>query len=566
VPIKHATIPGSSTTGQVGYTQWNEDHTLPTLTDLGIPGLASATNGGNGYDFSVSPQVSTGAYAVSENLRFSYQFSTPIGTSQPWGVGSFGINSKPFSGVATPATDPFGLAYFLERAYGETAEGESAMTGGSTTTIVKSAAGWAVNQWVGYYARNMTPGKFQRAEITSNDATTLNFAAMPVANANLDTFIIEKMIDEIYPAFWQYGQTADIVGVYTRNRGIRPFMYTFNAGGAKYSEPLTIVPSTGVTAGSTTVVTTTTPHYLQVGSYVHFATMVGGGWTALNLRGFAVTAVGSNVQFTVSANSSGFTGFTSGRVFRAPEITSYMLGGRANGWQMVFPSMVEGTVTDDLAVKFLPGRYEFWDANDAAQTSLVFQTRAGSGRSTQNIFTFSGVQTAALTSNALSTWGVRTYNSSGASERQALTIKRLAVGGGSNVTVSDAYTGLLDYLTLFAVDGTNTPSGTRLLRMAQRASPGFSEHVIQVTNNDDSAIRFCLDGEMNLVTRVTAMTTTTATGFPYAPYLSGNHAGTTPTRTEPEYANSVPFFFQNNGGTYTLRAYINDGWRTVALT
>lgn len=35
MPITHATIPASNTTGQVGYTEWAAEHTLPTAAEVG---------------------------------------------------------------------------------------------------------------------------------------------------------------------------------------------------------------------------------------------------------------------------------------------------------------------------------------------------------------------------------------------------------------------------------------------------------------------------------------------------------------------------------------------------
>lgn len=58
-------------------------------------------------------------------------------------------------------------------------------TGGSTTTLVKSAAGWTSNQWAGAFL-NVTSGvnAGETIEILSNDATTLTFVgALPAAIA-----------------------------------------------------------------------------------------------------------------------------------------------------------------------------------------------------------------------------------------------------------------------------------------------------------------------------------------------------------------------------------------------
>lgn len=67
-------------------------------------------------------------------------------------------------------------------------------TGGTTTTVVKTAAGWTVNAYQGAYVL-MTGGTVgnigEIREIASNDATTLTLVtALPSAVANLDTFVI----------------------------------------------------------------------------------------------------------------------------------------------------------------------------------------------------------------------------------------------------------------------------------------------------------------------------------------------------------------------------------------
>lgn len=70
-------------------------------------------------------------------------------------------------------------------------------TGGSTSTVVKTAAGWTVNQFQGGYVRMLTgtAGNIgQVREIASNDATTLTLVGLfPSAVANTDTFEISGM-------------------------------------------------------------------------------------------------------------------------------------------------------------------------------------------------------------------------------------------------------------------------------------------------------------------------------------------------------------------------------------
>ena len=65
-------------------------------------------------------------------------------------------------------------------------------TGGSTTTLVKTAAGWTTNQFQGAYVFLRTGAAAGNAvEIASNDATTLTFVnALPNTVANTDQFEI----------------------------------------------------------------------------------------------------------------------------------------------------------------------------------------------------------------------------------------------------------------------------------------------------------------------------------------------------------------------------------------
>lgn len=69
-------------------------------------------------------------------------------------------------------------------------------TGGSTTTLVKSTANWAANQHAGAFVKitQAAGGEPYYAQVLSNSATTLNFAAIAITVALNDTF-------EIYPQF-----------------------------------------------------------------------------------------------------------------------------------------------------------------------------------------------------------------------------------------------------------------------------------------------------------------------------------------------------------------------------
>ena len=69
-------------------------------------------------------------------------------------------------------------------------------TGGSTSTLVQTGAGWTTDEWVGYVVRNTTKGS--QGLVTSNTADTLTItdlmygSATSNANANTDVFYIAK--------------------------------------------------------------------------------------------------------------------------------------------------------------------------------------------------------------------------------------------------------------------------------------------------------------------------------------------------------------------------------------
>lgn len=75
----------------------------------------------------------------------------------------------------------------------------STATGGTTTTLVKTAAGWTVNAYAGAFVRmeklSASPNAvFEVRRIVSNDATTLTFTpAMATAPVNTDPFTIFRV-------------------------------------------------------------------------------------------------------------------------------------------------------------------------------------------------------------------------------------------------------------------------------------------------------------------------------------------------------------------------------------
>ncbi len=68
----------------------------------------------------------------------------------------------------------------------------------------------------------------------------------------------------------------------------------------------------------------------------------------------------------------------------------------------------------------------------------------------------------------------------------------------------------------------------------------------------------------NVVLSLGALAAANTNGFVYLPLLIGDQTGV-PAHLTGVYANSAPIRLQNNSGVYTLKAYINGGWRSVAL-
>lgn len=120
----------------------------------------------------------------------------------------YGVPGEPFAGTMG-AVDEWTISADIDDAkaswqlsanlfckdYAPKATTTGAATGGSTTTVVKTAAGWTVNAFAGGYV-TMTSGAAsgQVREIASNDATTLTVVnAFTAAVAAADTFSISGM-------------------------------------------------------------------------------------------------------------------------------------------------------------------------------------------------------------------------------------------------------------------------------------------------------------------------------------------------------------------------------------
>ncbi len=85
---------------------------------------------------------------------------------------------------------------------------------------------------------------------------------------------------------------------------------------------------------------------------------------------------------------------------------------------------------------------------------------------------------------------------------------------------------------------------------------------LRMSVNGNSLLFF--DTTQNIVIKQTSNAAADTNGFLYVPLLTGNQTGV-PAKLTGDYANSAPIRLQNNSGVYSLKAYINGGWRSVAM-
>lgn len=116
----------------------------------------------------------------------------------------------------TATTLTVSVAWTTNPGAGDTFVIENMATGGSLTTLVRTGAGWAVDQWKNYLLRIVGgTGAGQSIVIDSNTATTLTFSGVPVAPDATSVFWIESdTADGVHPSDFGHQKYADRIHSY----------------------------------------------------------------------------------------------------------------------------------------------------------------------------------------------------------------------------------------------------------------------------------------------------------------------------------------------------------------
>lgn len=156
-------------------TPWARTGNLPTRYELRNVGVISAPDNLTHYGVSVLVEGRS-----DEQRGFTYTPGTAPGTTR-----NVALNTTRFP-VLSVRMRPMGIVSETNTA-----------TGGSTTTLVRTGAGWTANQWVGRYCFLQSgPGAGQMARIVSNTTDTLTLidavqgGPLGVAAANTTGYII----------------------------------------------------------------------------------------------------------------------------------------------------------------------------------------------------------------------------------------------------------------------------------------------------------------------------------------------------------------------------------------
>lgn len=152
--------------------------TAGAWSDIGLPTdaflLGDANSDADGYaKLFLCGKIASG----SEGATIDFTYADPSG-----GANTFSLQGI-FNARSGHDTVPFD----------HTVIETGTATGGSTTTLVKTGAGWTTNQHAGRLLRNLTTGKY--AYIVSNTADTLTLRhAVSSANANTHSFAILSVV------------------------------------------------------------------------------------------------------------------------------------------------------------------------------------------------------------------------------------------------------------------------------------------------------------------------------------------------------------------------------------
>lgn len=113
-------------------------------------------------------------------------------------------------------------------------------TGGSTSTLVDTGAGWTTDEWVGYVVRNTTDGS--QGLITANTSDTLTIADLMYGgtdntNANLEVYYIAKGLNADAASGISHRFMVPVIvgGVTTDSRKVIGFARTYGKSYAEFS-------------------------------------------------------------------------------------------------------------------------------------------------------------------------------------------------------------------------------------------------------------------------------------------------------------------------------------------
>lgn len=521
----------------------------PSFQTVNLP----ANNANNGQTQFFIPQSTTGLNAQMARGVVEYGSVEFTGNYRNNNVINFGYNST-VAGIYEPTVDPFSQIFQFESNYEHSLDSGNATAGTTDTTLNDSGKAWPVNGFTGWTLYNVTRGDSER--ITSNTATSITTASIP-GQVSGDAYQLFRCDSEEYVSISVYS------GGTTRN--LRPIQLSFDR-----STSIDKIPTMTINAASAAnpmVLTVSAGHRIvstpyTTAAYVKLSGMPG-SYGVTNGLMYPVTIINST-QFSVPVNSSGFGAYAGGG---SAQIQPSMLGaqhfiGATNGFEVLLAAW--GSTSDDRILWVRPGLLDLYTAHGTAQSPTIqLNTRVGVSSSAINFTSGSFVQTVATGRNGV--WDISTRDTAGANQRVAMSIWRGAAGGGTTGAlqvglnaIGTAPTGLLSALNTDANGNAANPLFFGQMNASQSGDP------IRISTSG-AAKRFFLDASGNLVPLSNVTTAAADTnGFLYAPLVSATQTGV-PANLTGDYASCAPFRFENNGGVYSIIAYINGGWRRATL-